>query len=166
MYSVGNIVIYTLYCICTITEETERFFNGANTKYFVLVPLSDTKTKITVPAENPITLSRIHSLLPSNEIEAIIEEIPFLETIWIDNDNQRKKEFGDIIKAGNRKEILQMMKSIYTHALGLKNKGRKLHVSDEQCMRDGEKLILDEFSYVLGRDRILLADEIQNKFNA
>ena len=60
------------------------------TKYFVLVPLSDTKTKITVPAENPITLSRIHSLLPSNEIEAIIEEIPFLETIWIDNDNQRK----------------------------------------------------------------------------
>jgi hypothetical protein len=33
-------------------------------------------------------------------------------------------------------------------------------------MRDGEKLILDEFSYVLGRDRILLADEIKNKFNA
>ena len=89
MYSVGNIVIYTLYGICTITEETERFFNGVNTKYFVLVPLSDTKTKITVPAENPITLSRIHSLLASNEIEAIIEEIPFLETIWIENDNQR-----------------------------------------------------------------------------
>ena len=166
MYSVGNIVIYTLYGICTITEETERFFNGVNTKYFVLVPLSDTKTKITVPAENPITLSRIHSLLPSNEIEAIIEEIPFLETIWIENDNQRKKEFGNIIKSGNRKEILQMIKSIHTHAIELKNKGRKLHVSDEQCMRDGEKLILDEFSYVLGKDRILLASEIKNKFSA
>ena len=38
MYSVGDIVIYTLYGICTIAEETERVFNGANAKYFVLVP--------------------------------------------------------------------------------------------------------------------------------
>ena len=58
-----------------------------------------------------------------------------------------------------------MMKSIYTHASGLKNKGRKLHVSDEQCMRDGEKLILDEFSYVLGKDRLILQEEIKLKFN-
>lgn len=166
MYSVGDIVIYTLYGICTITEETERFFNGVNAKYFVLVPLSDTKTRITIPAENPIILSRLHNLLSKDEIETIIEEIPFLENIWIDNDNQRKRDFGDIIKGGNRKEILQMMKSIFNHASGLKNKGRKLHVSDEQCMRDGEKLILDEFSYVLDKNRDILLDEIKHKFEA
>jgi hypothetical protein len=32
-------------------------------------------------------------------------------------------------------------------------------------MRDGEKLILDELSYVLGKDRLLLAEEIKLKFN-
>lgn len=164
MYQVGDIVIYTLYGICTITEETERFFNGQNVKYFVLVPLSDQKTKMQIPAENPMILSRLHPLLSPDEANTIIQEIPFLENIWIDNDNQRKREFGDIVKAGNRKEILQMMKSIYNHSLGLKNKGRKLHVSDEQCMRDGEKLILDEFAYVLKQDRLLLAETIKEKF--
>ena len=59
-----------------------------------------------------------------------------------------------------------MMKSIYSHAQGLKNKGRKLHVSDEQSMRDGEKLILDEFAYVLNKERNLLLDEIKSKFEA
>ena len=166
MYNVGDIVIYTLYGICTIAEETERFFNGVNAKYFVLVPLSDSKTRITIPAENPIILARLHNLLTIDEVNSIIEEIPFLENVWIDNDNQRKKEFGDIVKAGNRKEILQMMKSIYNHASTLKNKGRKLHVSDEQCMRDGEKLILDEFSYVLKKDRDLIQAEIKFKFEA
>lgn len=166
MYNVGDIVIYTLYGICTIAEETERIFNGANAKYFVLVPLSDSKTRITIPAENPIILARLHTLLSKDEALAIIEEIPFLENYWIDNDNQRKREFGDIVKGGNRKEILKMMKSIYSHAQGLKNKGRKLHVSDEQSMRDGEKLILDEFAYVLKKERSLLLEEIKSKFEA
>lgn len=165
MYNVGDIVIYTLYGICTIQEETMRVFNGADAKYFVLVPLSDAKTKITIPAENPIILSRLHTLMNQDEAKDIIERIPFLENMWIDNDNQRKRDFSDIVKSGDREKILQMMKSIYTHASTLKNKGRKLHVSDEQCMRDGEKLILDELSYVLGKDRLLLAEEIKLKFN-
>ena len=166
MYNVGDIVIYTLYGICTIAEETERVFNGSNAKYFVLVPLSDSKTRITIPAENPIILARLHNLLSIDEALAILEEIPFLENYWVDNDNQRKREFSDIVKGGNRKEILKMMKSIYNHAQGLKNKGRKLHVSDEQSMRDGEKLILDEFAYVLNKERALLLEEIKSKFES
>ena len=81
MYNVGDIVIYTLYGICTITEETERVFNGVNAKYFVLVPLSDQKTRITIPAENPIILSRLHTLLSIEEAKDIIERIPFLENM-------------------------------------------------------------------------------------
>ena len=165
MYKVGDVIIYTLFGICKITEETERPFNGQLNKFFILEPLSNQKTKMTVPQDNPIILARLHSLLSIEEVNTLIQEIPFIEPIWIDNDNQRKREFSDIIKSGDQAKILQIMKSIYTHSLGLKDKGRKLHVSDEQCMKDGEKLILDEFSYVLNKDRNDLLIEIKAKFD-
>ena len=165
MYKVGDVIIYTLFGICKITEETERPFNGQLNKFFILEPLSNQKTKMTVPQDNPIILARLHSLLSVDEVNTLIQEIPFIEPIWIDNDNQRKREFGETIKSGDQLKILQIMKSIYTHSLGLKDKGRKLHVSDEQCMKDGEKLILDEFSYVLNRDRNELLLEIKAKFD-
>ena len=97
-------------------------------------------------------------------MNTLIQEIPFIENIWIDNDNQRKRDFGEVIKSGDQKNILQIIKSIYIHSLGLKDKGRKIHVSDEQIMKDGEKLILDEFAYVLKRDRSELLLEIKSKF--
>ena len=166
MYKVGDVIIYTLFGICKITEETERPFNGQINKFFILEPLNNQKTKMTVPQDNPIILSRLHSLLSPEEVNTLIQEIPFIEPIWIENDNQRKRDFGEIVKSGDQTKILQLMKSIYVHSLGLKDKGRKLHVSDEQCMKDGEKLILDEFSYVLNRDRNELLIEIKARFES
>ena len=130
------------------------YFNGNLTKYYVLVPLSEAKTELTIPVENPITMSRLHGLLKENEINEIIDEIPYLETFWINNDNERKKAFNDIIKKGNRKDTLQMLKSVKKHQLSLKDKVRKLHACDEQVMHDAEKLIVDEFSYVLKKEKI------------
>ena len=44
--------------------------------------------------------------------------------------------------------------------MSLKGKGRKLHATDEAAMKDALKLILDEFSYVLDRDRLDLQNEL------
>ncbi len=154
MFQIGDVVVYTTYGICRVENIIEMNFNGNLTKYYVLVPLSEAKTELTIPVENPITMSRLHGLLSENEINEIIDEIPYLETFWINNDNERKKAFNDIIKKGNRKDTLQMLKSVKKHQLSLKDKVRKLHACDEQVMHDAEKLIVDEFSYVLKKEKI------------
>jgi CarD family transcriptional regulator len=154
MFQIGDVVVYTTYGICRVENIIEMNFNGNLTKYYVLVPLSEAKTELTIPVENPITMSRLHGLLKENEINEIIDEIPYLETFWINNDNERKKAFNDIIKKGNRKDTLQMLKSVKKHQLSLKDKVRKLHACDEQVMHDAEKLIVDEFSYVLKKEKI------------
>ena len=154
MFQIGDVVVYTTYGICRVENIIDMNFNGNLTKYYVLVPLSEAKTELTIPVENPITMSRLHGLLSENEINEIIDEIPYLETFWINNDNERKKAFNDIIKKGNRKDTLQMLKSVKKHQLSLKDKVRKLHACDEQVMHDAEKLIVDEFSYVLKKEKI------------
>ena len=161
MFQVGTVVIFTTYGICRIENIIEMNFNGTPTKYYVLVPLSEAKTELTIPVDNPITAARLHGLLSESEIKDIINEIPFLETIWINNDNERKKAFNNIIKKGNRKDTLQMLKSVKKHQLSLKDKVRKLHACDEQVMYDAQKLIVDEFSYVLKKDK----NEMYNLIN-
>lgn len=163
MFNIGDIVVYTTYGICKITEKMSRMFNGTNNEYYVLVPLNESKTQLTIPVNNPLTIARLHQLLSTNEINNIINQISYLETYWIDNENERKKEFAETLKNGDRLETLKMIKSIKNHQLSIKDKNRKLHACDEQVMRDAEKLIVDEFSYVLNIDRLELLGKIQDE---
>ncbi len=163
MFQIGDVVVYTTYGICKVENIIDMNFNGNLTKYYVLVPLSEAKTELTIPVENPITIARLHGLLSENEITEIIDQIPYLEPFWIMNDNERKKAFSDIIKRGNRKDTLQMLKSVKKHQLSLKDKVRKLHACDEQVMHDAEKLIVDEFSYVLGKEKVEIYNVVNDK---
>lgn len=161
MFQISDVVVYTTYGICRVENIIDMNFNGNLTKYYVLVPLSEAKTELTIPVDNPITNARLHGLLSEDEITEIIDEIPYLEPFWIPNDNERKKAFNEIIKKGNRKDTLQMLRSVKRHQLSLKDKVRKLHACDEQVMHDAEKLIVDEFSYVLKKDKV----EVYNVVN-
>jgi len=160
LFSKDEIVMYTTYGICRITDVFDMKLGGMTKQYYKLVPLSEAKTELALPVDNPTTFKRLHPLLSKTEITEIINEIPYLEPYWIDRDNDRKNEFSDVIKSGDRKETLRVVKSIKKHILDIKDKGRKLHATDEQAMKDAMKLILDEFSYVLEKDRQELNAEL------
>ena len=162
MFCVGDVVLYTTYGICKITDQIKRLFHGIENEYYVLVPLSESKTELTIPISNPITKERLHGLLDEKDIVEITNQIPYLEAYWIDNENERKKEFSDIIRSGDRINTLRVIKSIKYHQLSLVGKNRKLHACDEACMKEATKLIVDEFSYVLQIDK----EDVQDKIRA
>ena len=64
MFSVGDVVIYTTYGICRVADITEQ----NNNKFYLLIPLSEAKTRLSLPIDNPITKLRVHSLLPKDSI--------------------------------------------------------------------------------------------------
>lgn len=165
MFSIGDVVIYTTYGICKISNIIEMSFGGSTKEYYILHPLTESKTELTIPVDNPMTKIRLHPLLSESEINDLIHEIPFMEVYWIERDNDRKVKFGDIVKSGDRKETIRLIKCIKYHAHDIKDKGRKLHATDETAMKDAEKLILDEFSFVLNMERekvsIILNTELE-----
>ena len=164
MFSINDVVMYTTYGICKISDIIDMSFGGKTNKYYILHPLSESKTELTIPVDNPMTKLRLHPLLSEGEINDLIHQIPFLDVYWIDRDNDRKVKFGEIVKSGDRKETLRLIKCIKYHAHDIKDKGRKLHATDESAMKDAEKLILDEFSYVLNTERTQLSIILNNEF--
>lgn len=161
MFSINDVVLYTTYGICKISNIKEETFLGQTESYYVLNPLYEANTEITLPVNNPMTNLRLHPLLDINSVNDIINQIPFIESYWIERDNDRKTQFNDKIKSGDRIELIRIIKSILNHIEEIKLKGRKLHATDEAAMRDAEKLIVDEFSYVLGISK----EEMKNKLN-
>ena len=61
----------------------------------------------------------------------MIKEMPDEDTIWIDDDNERKQKYQQIIIEGNRHKLIQLIKTLHIHEISQQEKGRKLHIGDE-----------------------------------
>lgn len=160
MYKSGDIIVYTTYGLCRVEDITERVFNNELKQYYILKPLNDPKASLQIQTDNPMTVAKIRDVLTSAEAMELIHQIPYIEPYWIENENERKRQFSDILRTGTRPQIIGIIRSVYEHSKGLKDKGRKLHACDEQACKDAEKIIYEELSYVLEIERSKILDFI------
>ena len=149
MFNIGDTVIYATQGICKIEEKIQKELKGKMTEYFVLRPIYEKSSTIFLPLENATLMSRLRSILSKDEIINIIKTIPSKETIWIENENLRKTKYGEIIVRGEPTELIQLIKTLFLHEKKQKERGRKFHLTDEAFLKDAEKILYDEFAYVL-----------------
>ncbi len=149
MFCVGDTVIYGTQGVCKIVGTEENDLSGDTMEYYVLRPVYDENSTVFVPMGNKALLERMRSVLSAEEIYAMIKNMPEQETIWIDDDNDRKTAYQEIINRGNREELVRLIKTLHMHKLEQQQKGRKLHISDEGFLKQAETLLYNEFAIVL-----------------
>ena len=154
VFNIGDVILYTTRGVCRIDDKIIKQLGGKDVDFFVL-HLLDNQSSQTFYVNLSIeqNLNNLKPLLPKEEIINLINELPFLEPYWIENDNQRKASFAQILRAGDRKESIKMIRSIRHHELTMVNKSRKLHAVDAQAFDEAMNHIVDEFSYVLKEDK-------------
>lgn len=166
MYEIGDTVIYRNDGVCTITEITVRMFKDKETEYYVLNPVHNKNAEIFVPKANSDLVSKMRKVLTKDQIMDIIEAMPQENSIWITNESERKEKYKEILSLGDRKELVRLIKTLYIHKQNQKQCGRKLHLADEKLLRDAEKILYDEFSFVLGIKPDEVIDFITTKLNS
>ena len=87
--------------------------------------------------------------MTKEEVYDLIKTMPDNETIWIDDMNLRKETYNEILKKGNKKDIVKLIKTLYMEKLRKKEEGKKLNAGDEKIMNEAEKLLHEEFALVL-----------------
>lgn len=151
MFRVGDVVLYTASTICRIVDITTKDFGGKETEYYILRPIYDENATVYIPTDNEHLIAKMRNVLSKDEVLRLIHALPQTDLIWIDDEHKRKEEFQKIIASGDRYELLKLIKTLYVHQkIKLQQNKRKMHVSDERFYKDAEKLINDEFAYVLG----------------
>jgi len=149
MYQINDLVLYGMDGVCKVEAITEQSFHGTTREYYVLKPLSKNAATIYVPTENEALKQKMRRVLSKEEIYALIRTIPTQESLWIEDETERKERYREILACGDRIQMVRMIKSLYLHQQEQQKKGRKLHLSDERFFKEAERILYDEFALVL-----------------
>ena len=89
-------------------------------------------------------------VLTKEEIDEKIHSVSESHEEWMEDERTRKEHFKDMVSRADTFELIQLIKMLIEHREKVTARGKKLHVADERMLQEAEKMICDEFSYVLG----------------
>lgn len=147
MYAVNDTVMYGQSGICKITEICDKKFGRETKKYYVLRQIFGDNTVIYCPVDSD--KAHIRKLLSAQDVIALIREMPAQQGDWIENDNLRKEQQAEILRRGDHKELIALIKTLYQKRAETEDSGRRFHRADAEAMAQAEKMLYQEFAQVL-----------------
>ncbi|MBR6472219.1 MAG: CarD family transcriptional regulator [Firmicutes bacterium] len=149
MYNINDVVVYGTEGICRITDITELKFGGETSEYYILSPIHKSENTVYVPKNNEKVLQRMRKILTKDDALKLIDSLPLEPMEWIPNDRERQMTYKNIMLCGDPREIFSMVSTLYGKQTEQASIGKKLHASDERFLRDAERMMLSELSYVM-----------------
>lgn len=150
MFQVDEMVLYGTNGVCRVAAIEDRDCGGRMITYYILKPFYSAGSTVFVPVGNEKLTSRMRPVLTKDEIDGIIRSIPKEYSGWVDDEKKRKEKFKDIVGRADIFELIQLTKRLIEQKRSAMDRGRKPHIVDERMLQEAEKMICDEFSYVLG----------------
>lgn len=146
MFQVGELVLHSGLGVCRVEEiRRERFPGTAAQSYYVLRPVFDGSATVSYL---PVTGTKVRPqrLLTAEEIGTLLCSLPRDALPWVENDMQRREEFGRILREGDRRQLLQMILLLHERQKEKQRGGKRLHTADENALHSAERLIHQEFA--------------------
>lgn len=150
MYQIGEKVVYGIHGVCMVADKEERVIDRKKRLYLVLEPVGQDGSRYLVPTHNEAAMAKIRPMLSAEELEALIQSEQVRSQGWIKDENQRKQVYRELIGSGDRVKVMQMVHALYEHKAAQTTAGKKVHLCDDNFLRDAEKLLAGEFAIVLG----------------
>ena len=150
MLSISDYVFYGTTGVCQITDiRAEKFGDADEQDYYVLSSLN-TKSLTYVSTINKAHLSRMRKLLTEEEILELIRKMPDEKYVWPKNDRERNDMFSAKLGSADCQELACMIKGLYLEGERRKKAGKRLNSADTRTMSIAERLLHEEFAFVLG----------------
>lgn len=157
MFKVNDYVVYGLTGVCQITDiRKDEYTTDNEDQYYILNPVYNNNMTIKVPVNNQNILMR--SIMTKDDVLALIEAMPEIETIWIDDDRQRNASFKAALRSGKNEEWVKLVKTLYQEKEARALNGKKLNKMDEEIFNTAENILYQEISIALN----ISPDEVES----
>lgn len=147
MFAKNDYIIYGTTGVCKITGIEKKKFNNMEREYYILKPAYYPNSTIYAPVDN--NMINIRKIMTVKEVYDLIKTMPDNKPIWIDDINLRKEKYNEILKKGDKVELVKLIRTLYLEKEKKKNEGKKLYVGDEKIMSEAQRLLHEEFALVL-----------------
>ncbi|NLD19199.1 MAG: hypothetical protein GX663_02995 [Clostridiales bacterium] len=164
----GTNVVYGTNGICIIEDiKPMRFVAGQKESlYYILKPCSSISSTVFVPADNEVLVSKMREPLSKKEIDELLLGIRDKDFEWNSDRRFRNDMYHDILSKGVDRDLILMIRCIYLKKQELQEEGKKLPTTDNNTLKAAEKLLEEEFTYVLGVDSEEMKEYIRDMTKA
>lgn len=153
MFEQGQALAYGASGICRYDGIIRQKSGNRFVSYYVLKPVYNQGSTVYVPVDNEKLVARIRPLLSQQEILDMIHGLPQAEELRVEDEGERQSVYREILQTGDRRKILQVIKSLHLRQSRCRQTGRKFHAVDERLLKDAEAVLHEEFAFVLGLPR-------------
>lgn len=148
VYQVGQKVVYGIHGVCNIVDIEQKSIERKNICYYVLEPLDQSGSRYYLPSDHQAALAKIRPLCTKQELLTILTE-PIAPDSWIEDENRRKQCYFKLISSVDVRPLVRMVRCLRIHRSLQLEAGRKLHLCDENFLRDAERILFTEIALVM-----------------
>ena len=152
MYKTGQIVSCGTTGVCRIAGLVERYVDGKPVQYYQLEPVHSSTATILIPTDSKPLLAKLRPVLTADEVHALLNTLPDAPDLWIDSEQERQHRYHEIFRGSDVAKQAQLAYSLSRQRQILAAQGRRMRQSDETAWKEAERLLCDEFSFVLGTE--------------
>ena len=146
MYQVGDRVVYGIHGVCRVVSIEERIVDRKKVIYLVLEPLGQGGSRYLVPTHNEAAMAKLRGMLTPEELKGMLDSGRDDHAAWIGVENRRKQTYRELLSAGLLEPIIPMIRTLYLHKQTQFVAGKKVHLCDDNFLRDAERLVAGELA--------------------
>ena len=156
MFGINDNVVHKNAGVCIVSDIVIKDFGNGKQTYYFLKPkfpsIANKSLEIFLPLEKESVMIR----RPMNKDEALtlIQQIPAMEQIWVNDTKKRKISFEEISNSGDIKKICQLVKLLYADATFFI---KPMSLTDKNFLTKLKTHLFDEFAIALN----ILPDEVE-----
>lgn len=151
MFQVGESIVCDHNGVCKVLDICEMPELKKGVLYYQLEPIYSKGSRIFVPVDsNKLVMRKISS---AEEVEALLDEIPSIETMWIANEKKREEQYREVARKYDCREWVKIIKTIYLRKRSRRLEGKKITYIDEKYMKMAEDNLYGEISIPLNITR-------------
>ncbi len=149
MFEVGEFIMCGGHGVCRVADITGNPIDKLDKKrkYYILEPVSEKGSTIYTPVDNEKIVMR--KIMDEKEAKKLIEQIPHIETVWIQEEKSREQMYKESIRSYDCESLVQIIKTLYLRKMDRVSQGKKVLSSDEYYLKKAEELLYSEMSIAL-----------------
>ena len=165
MFAVNDYIVYGNHGVCKVENigTVSLAMVDKDKVYYTLRPVYKNEAVVYAPVENP--KSSIRPVLTKEEADALIEEIPQLESVWIANEKEREAQYKAALKSCDCRELIRIIKTLYCRKMDRIRDGKKVTVVDERYFRQAEDQLYGELAFVMEMERSQMGDYLTERIS-
>ena len=150
-FAKGDYVVYGTSGVCVIDDIRIMKFalDTEKSPYYILKPTSNGTSTIYVPMKNEKLMAKLRPVMTKEEIDSLLLGMRDKEIEWDSDRRSRGEMFHEILVKGVTQKLLLMIRCIYVKKREMLKQGKKLATTDDNTLKSAEKLVEEEFAYVL-----------------